>query len=150
MTTQDLPEESDLNSFICACEEHMRPACASEGFYEETDGRRYCVLHYPGNEKVEVFRTALNNKLAVKDYNFRGVWFPKGGEFKELHLDGKSDFSSANFNGDIDFSGVEFHVEALFNNASFNAGVNFSKTIFTGGADFSGARFEEGALINDN
>jgi hypothetical protein len=121
----------------------MRYACASEGFYKEKVGKRYCVLHYPGGEKVEAFRTALNNKLASKDYNFNGVWFPKGVSFKELHLDGSANFISASFNEDIDFSGVEFKIRALFKNASFNAGVNFSRVIFSAGADFRSASFSK-------
>jgi len=143
MSTQEPSKESTPNSFVCDCEEDMRYACASEGFYKKKEGKRYCVLHYPGGEKVEAFRTALNNKLASKDYNFNGVWFPKGVSFKELHLDGSANFISASFNEDIDFSGVEFKIRALFKNASFNAGVNFSRVIFFAGADFRSASFSK-------
>ena len=34
--------------------------------------------------KVADFQTALHKKQAAQDYNFRGVWFPKGFSFKEL------------------------------------------------------------------
>jgi Pentapeptide repeats (9 copies) len=149
MSTQEPNEEGDLNSFICDCEEDMRLACASKGFYKKKDGRRYCVLHYPSDEKVAAFRTALNNKLAAKDYNFNGVWFPKGVSFKELHLDGTANFSSAIFNEYIDFSSVEFKIKALFNNAKFNAGVDFKKVHFSAGADFSRARFEKDVCFNE-
>jgi hypothetical protein len=119
----------------------MRHACAGEWFYRKKEGRRYCVLHYPGDEKAADFKTALDKKQSARDYNFNGVWFPKGVKFKELHLDGSANFSSASFNDYIDFSDVEFRIKALFNDASFNAGVDFSRANFTADADFSGVRF---------
>jgi len=121
----------------------MRNACAGEGFCKKKEGKRYCVLHYPGDEKAADFQTTLDRKLAAQDYNFRGVWFPKGVRFKELHWDGSANFSSATFNEDIDFSDVEFQVKALFNNASFNARADFDRVKFSLGADFGGARFNE-------
>ena len=39
MSIQEPSEESIPNPFICDCEEHMRQACASEGFYKEKEGR---------------------------------------------------------------------------------------------------------------
>jgi uncharacterized protein YjbI with pentapeptide repeats len=145
MTTQEPPEESAPSQFICDCEKDMRRACASEGFYKKKEGKRYCVLHYPGDEKAAVFQIALNKKQSVHDYNFRGVWFPKGVRFKELQWDRNTDFSSASFNEDTDFSGAAFNLQALFNNASFNAGVDFSRVIFSEGAEFNGASFGKNA-----
>jgi len=127
----------------------MRYACASEGFYKKKEGKRYCVLHYPGDEKAADFKTALDKKQSAKDYNFNGVWFPKGVRFKELHWDGSANFSSATFNEDIDFSGVEFRIKALFNDARFNAGVDFNGANFTEDADFSGASFGADAKFNE-
>jgi hypothetical protein len=147
MSIQEPPEESFPPPFICACEEDVRQACAGEGGYKEKDGKLYCVLHYPGDEKLADFQTALNNKLSVKDYNFRGVCFPKGVRFKQLHLDGNTDFSYASFNDDIDFSSVEFSVTAPFNNASFNAGVDFSGAHFKAWADFGSATFSADAYF---
>jgi hypothetical protein len=149
MPTQEPPEVSDPNSFMCACGENLRQACAGEKFYKEKEGERYCVLHYPGDEKEEDFKKALNQKQSRRDYNFRGVWFPKGVRFKQLHWDGNTDFSSATFNEDTDFTGVEFSVKALFNNASFNAGVDFSRGAFSADADFKGACFGKGACFNN-
>jgi len=127
----------------------MRYACAGEGFYKKKEGKRYCVLHYPGDEKAADFKTALDKKQSVKDYNFNGVWFPKGVKFKELHWDGSANFSSATFNEDIDFSDVKFSGEALFIKASFNAGVDFSRANFTADADFLKARFGEDAKFRE-
>jgi len=149
MPTQETSEESAPNPFICDCEEAMRYACAGEGFYKKKEGKRYCVLHYPGDEKAADFKTALDKKQSAKDYNFNGVWFPKGVRFKELHWDGSANFNSATFNEDIDFSGVEFSGEALFIKASFNAGVDFSRANFTADADFLKARFGEDAKFRE-
>src|SRR5437763_14471854 len=65
--------ESD---FVCECEEWMRSACAGEAFYEEREGKRYCVLHFPGLEKSADFSVALRRKLENNDFKFWGVWFP--------------------------------------------------------------------------
>jgi hypothetical protein len=141
MTTQEPIEESTPKSFVCGCEESMRNACASEGFYKKKTGKRYCVMHYPGDEKIADFQTALHKKQSARDYNFCGAWFPKGARFKEPLWDGNANFSFASFNDYIDFSGVEFRVKALFNNACFNAGANFSGVNFSVDADFRSARF---------
>jgi len=54
MPIQEPPKESTPNLFVCDCADFMRRACAHEGFYKEKEGKRYCVLHYPDNEKVGV------------------------------------------------------------------------------------------------
>jgi len=54
----------------------MRSACAGEPFYKEHEGKRYCVLHFPGKEKSAGFKAAFQRKLENKDFDFGGVWFP--------------------------------------------------------------------------
>jgi hypothetical protein len=108
---------SEPADFVCDCSEEARPACAGERFYKEHEGKRYCVLHYPGihypgkedgvdfdealkklvKEKSAYFDDALRIKRQAKDFNFRGVWFP----------------------GALDLSGVEFCSEASFEEAIF-------------------------------
>jgi uncharacterized protein YjbI with pentapeptide repeats len=148
MDTTTIPAQTAAAEFVCDCEANMRAACAIAGYYKEREGKRYCVLHYPGDEKAPEFKIALNNKLSAKDYNFNGVWFPKGVRLKELCWSGNVDFSHTIFNENIDFSGVDFQVKALFNNARFSAGVDFSSGAFRAGADFSGTRFDEAAHFN--
>src|SRR5690348_8646278 len=112
------------DTFVCDCDEFARSACVRESFYREHDGKRYCVLHYPGvgypgrehgadfdqalrkkvKEKSAAFDEALRKKRQARDFHFRGVWFPDA----------------------VDFSGVEFCSEA-----------NFEEAIFTEGADLS-------------
>jgi len=41
--------------FHCECEEGMESACIGEPFYKEWQGKRYCVLHFPGQEKARDF-----------------------------------------------------------------------------------------------
>jgi hypothetical protein len=76
----------DGDAFICACEEWVRDACRGEGFYKEHDGKRYCVLHYPGTEKKEAFAEALQRKLGDNDFDFGGVWFPDFVDFQVVPL----------------------------------------------------------------
>ena len=64
------------SSFVCACEKEVRSACVEEPFYKEREGKRYCLLHYPGSEKEDEFRVAFERKRKAKDYNFRASGFP--------------------------------------------------------------------------
>jgi pentapeptide repeat protein len=129
-----------------------RKACASEWFFKEKEGKRYCVLHYPGDEKMADFQTALNKKLAAKDYNFNGIWFPKNISFTKLHFDGdadfrfaifggNADFRYASFSGNADFRSASFGVEADFSSASFSGDTVFISSRFSGNADFRNAGF---------
>jgi Pentapeptide repeats (9 copies) len=141
MSIQQPPEESIPNSFICDCEEFMRQACLSEGLYKEKEGKRYCVLHYPGDEKAADFQTVLKDKLMAKDYNFNGVWFPKSVSFKGLHLGGNANFRSASFSGDADFGSASFGANADFHSASFSGNADFGSASFRADADFNSADF---------
>lgn len=38
-------------------------ACGSEPFVREHEGKRYCVLHFPGADKKEAFEIAVKRKL---------------------------------------------------------------------------------------
>lgn len=79
--------------FTCAVNEYYRSACKGLDFYGEHEGKRYCVLHFPSEEKREDFEQVKKSKLAQKDYNFRGAVFP----------DGTSNFERYEFDADADF-----------------------------------------------
>src|ERR1044071_6262424 len=96
-------------AFICDCKSQDRPACKGLAFYKEYEDKRYCVLHYPGKEKGAAFNEELKRKLAAKDLNFSGVWFP----------------NKPNFYGFI------FDTLANFHHATFESGANFLGTIFS-------------------
>lgn len=98
-----LPDE-----FVCDCDWIFRTACQGLSFYKEYQGKRYCVLHYPGKEKSADFIVALRKKLEAKDFTFHGVRF----------LDS------------ISFAGVEFGAGAFFRNAKFSADVDFNRAKF--------------------
>jgi hypothetical protein len=146
------PDNVDSSPFICSCENEMRKVCAGEQFYKECDGNRYCVFHYPGQEKVEDFETALEKKIRAKDFNFRGVWFPKGISLGDYRFEPGVDFSKAIFSdeavfdkvyfrGTVDFQEATFSGEARFNGTHFGDVVDFQEANFLGTVSFQGARF---------
>lgn len=130
----------------------MRSACAGEQFYQEHEGKRYCVLHFPGKEKSADFKKALQRKLENKDLYFRDVWFPDPLSFSNFGFGAKANFDGATFNADVDFSHATFSAEADFGSTTFSAEANFSHiafsmeanfvfTTFSAEADFSSATF---------
>lgn len=145
--------------FVCACEEWMRSACAGEGFFSEHEGRSYCVLHYPNQDKAKAFNSVLQKKLEAKDFDFRGVWFPEGASFSKVQFNAPADFSGAIFSGvanffkavfiadtrietvDVSFNNAAFRADADFRFARFNIDADFAKTQYSGIADFSSAKF---------
>ena len=119
-------------SFSCACEDWMRSACAGAPFYKGHEGKRYCVLHYPGKEKSEDFARVYQSKIAAGDYNFGGVWFPDVVNLRDFE-----------FKSDVEFSNATFSEEASFSNATFSAAADFS------GATFSAAYFSSATFLDE-
>jgi uncharacterized protein YjbI with pentapeptide repeats len=128
-------------------------ACEGQAFFARREGNSYCVLHFPGNEKKDVFESAIKKKIDAGNFNFQGVWFPDSYCFRQAKFDEKVDFSSAVFNNHQSFSGSKFGSEAIFAGATFKkeatfSGATFSKkadftsVVFHKDADFSSARFE--------
>src|SRR5215510_9673152 len=99
MSTTRQPEKVISTTFTCDCAEHYRSSCVSEIIYQEQDGPRYCVLHYPGKEKIEWFRSALIKKIEAGDFDFRGVWFPEEVSFEGIQFSSNAAFSGAFFSG---------------------------------------------------
>ena len=141
--------------------QYWREACHTLPFYAEHEGKRYCVLHYPGHDKKEYFRKALEDKLRRTDYDFRGAVFPE--EFSDLHhadLNGRADFSGAIFMEGAEFSGTsfrtvnfsqaEFKIFALFDDTKFGDDARFAAAEFNGLiANFSDAEFSGEAGFAD-
>jgi len=127
-------------TFECQCDERFRSACWDLGFYGEAEGKKYCVLHFPGKEKETdgSFREAVDEKLTTQRLDFSGVYFPSvtlaGFEFED-----EVDFSEATFSGDAYFS------EATFSEDE----VDFSEATFSGVANFSRATFSERVLFSN-
>jgi hypothetical protein len=130
-----------VTDFVCDVAEYFRSACEGLDSYGEHAGKRYCVLHFPGEEKREDFRKVLEGKLAGSDYDFGGTIFP----------DGTSAFEGARFDADATFSGVTFYGDARFYDCTFQdvsfSGATFCQRayfwsdFFTGRASFDGATF---------
>lgn len=134
----DSPTSEPESDFVCDCDESVRSACAGESFYKEQEGKRYCVLHFPGKEKGAEFKKALQRKRDNKDSNFRGVLFPDEVTSSEFDLSAGADFRDATFSGQADFR-----------RATFSASANFSSATFSGAADFSAATFRAKAGFSD-
>ena len=154
LTTQSEP------AFVCHVGANLRSACAGEPFYGELDGKRYCVLHFPGTNKSAEFQITFQEKLKRGDYDFRGVWFPNLLLFSTFTFGQEVNFGSAIFNGDAMFDSVTFermaifesccfNAEADFSSATFNKGANFNHVIFSGTANIRRVGFNDGAGFND-
>jgi uncharacterized protein YjbI with pentapeptide repeats len=141
MSTSVPPTSEPESTFVCDCEEQMRSACAGEPFYKEHEGKRYCVLHFPGKEKSADFEKALQRKLENKDFNFHGVWFPDELSFSKFDFTGDVDFRDATFSSVADFSDATFSADAYFRSATFSAEAYFSDATFSAEADFISATF---------
>jgi hypothetical protein len=129
-------------TFICASPEYARSACKGESLFKEHEGKQYCVLHFPDNEKSADFKQALQKKLSNEDFDFRGVWFPDQlGIPNNFEFEKDADFSSTTFHGVADFRGVIFRGAAQFDDASFGPLVLFNSAHFAGTSHFHGASF---------
>jgi hypothetical protein len=141
-----LPPETPADTFFCGHTEWAgRSACERLPFFKEHEGEVYCVLHYPGEDKVAAFKEALERKLEVKDFNFRGVWFPDNADFRSRTFDAPADFDHAKFNSFADFNHATFNATADFYAAEFNHSASFRSATFGAAATFDFAKFRRGA-----
>ncbi len=150
------------SAFICDCKDWVRSACTGAPFYKEHDGKRYCIFHFPGEEKRAAFNEAFRRKLEAEDFDFKGIWFPEELQFSDCTFNVATDFSyatfnaaayfyavfnagayfiKATFNAQADFTSATFKAGAFFNTATFNAVAGFSSTTFGAQADFNTATF---------
>jgi len=138
------PVAEGVAGFVCECRKSWRSACTGELFYKEHEGKRYCVLHYPGKDKALTFSEAIRRKVVAKSFNFRGVWFPDALDFSDFAFCDAADFRYASFNEAVDFSYASF-AAVYFSYATFNSYAYFGNATFNAGADFSYATFRAGA-----
>src|SRR5713226_7845853 len=133
----DSPTSEPESVFVCDCEKLVRSACAGEAFYRQLDGKRFCVLHFPGKEKSADFEAALQRKLENQDFDFRGVWFPNNVVFREFEFRTFVDFSWATFVEGVDFLRTSFGDNAHFLFTHFQGEAIFDGVTFSGSADFA-------------
>jgi len=100
-------ESTGDSDFICSCSEEARDACKGLPFFKRTESGRFCVLHFPGKDKLMAFEKAFLAKLEQKDFNFSEVWFPIPLELRKYRLSTQN-FSHATFSESVDFGGSEF------------------------------------------
>src|ERR1043165_3492073 len=132
------PTEAAAVAFVCACDEFMRTACKGLEEYKDTG---YCVLHYPGKDKVSAFDEALKRKLDAEDFDFRGVWFPDKVNFSKFTFTTPANFNSATFSAEANFYSATFSATARFNSATFSAVADFFSAMFSAVAYFTSATF---------
>jgi len=165
MSSPPTPETAADSAFAYKCEWSSYGSCSGEPFFKEHEGKKYCVLHYPGKEKRAAFDIALTRKHLTKDFNFSGVWFPDDihfgmsrfttdvnfrsatfnaqSDFRTATFSGETDFRNATFNAKADFGGTIFNSAVLFYGASFNTQADFDWTTFCGRADFNEVTFKD-------
>ena len=162
-------DDSTAGTVDCHLREKYN-SCKDLPFYGEYDEKRYCVLHFPNEEKERdtQFEIALEKKLRDLDLDFSGVYF--SGDFplfdaplvKEvindpvhgrilkvspisfLSCEEATHFVDATFTKYANFV-TTFQKEARFAGAIFKEGANFSGCKFEGEADFSKATFNKEA-----
>jgi uncharacterized protein YjbI with pentapeptide repeats len=139
-----LEEDSSVDSLECQCEPRFRSACYGAADYEYKD-KRYCILHFPSEDKKDDFKEALKNKLEQNDFDFRGAVFPGDtSEFRDFKFNADVVFTSATFCGGADFSDAKFSgARTDFLDADFGgAKTDFSEAKFSSvETDFSDAKF---------
>src|SRR5215211_8489397 len=96
-----------MSSFDCHVKEgideerrqYWREACKKLDFYAEHEGKRYCVLHFPGKEKETDarFQEALERKRKERDFDFAGVFFPNDFGFSSFEFEKPANFFAATF-----------------------------------------------------
>ena len=155
-----------MNDPVCEVGEPCRSACQGQTWYAEHEGKRYCVLHYPNEEKNAdpdtQFQTAVRRKLEQQDFNFAGVYFPAyledfasrrfepRADFSKATFKGGASFAGAKFEGGVDFFGAEAFGEMDFAKVVFGTnGAGFTRTIFRKRASFSEAAFDGVAVFNE-
>src|SRR5215217_692733 len=125
--------------------ERWRKACGGPPEYVHNQNR-YCVLHYPGEDKEAAFKKKRDSKLAQQDYDFRGAVFPiSASSFEKRPFDADVKFAGATFHGEADFRKATFRREADFSEANFAGEARFRAATFKGKGDFAKANFEKEA-----
>lgn len=144
-----------MTDFVCHVKEELdeetredwRKACEGLDFYREHEGKRYCVLHFPGEDKKEDFRKALDEKFKDGNCNFTAVYFPENQSFESRIFGSKANFSKATFRGNVDFYRAFFKEDANFEEATFHGEANFFAASFKGNISFIGATFKGAAIF---
>jgi len=117
----------------------------------------FCIFHERRKDKdVGEFNKKIEEKIAQKDFDFAGYFFPDGASFKNVKFTKEANFWDATFTKEANFWDATFKEkaeflyatftkEAYFWDATFTKEANFSNATFTKEANFSNATFKEKA-----
>ena len=137
-------ESSSAKNVDCQLWKKYR-SCVGQHVYK-LEGSRYCVLHFPNENKKDAFKKALHEKLEKKDFNFAGAFFPSGtAQFSGRAFSTVANFWEAVFKGDANFKKVTFEKQANFERVNFTGLADFSESEFKGNADLHRVTFAKGA-----
>jgi hypothetical protein len=147
-----------MSDFVCRVKDTLdertrkkwRGACKKLGRHAEYEGKQYCVLHFPSEDKKVDFKKAVEDKFTREDYDFRGTVSPKGtSEFKAFRFCVDASFRGAVFSGGATFAKTTFEGEVSFREATFKEEGNFSEAVFEKKANFRRATFETEARFEE-
>jgi uncharacterized protein YjbI with pentapeptide repeats len=145
-----MTEKKSQDRFLCYCGEYpsqlkswIRRVCFDSPFYKDLNGNRYCIFHYPGEEKRELFEIALEERIKQERFHFEGVWFPSEISFHAVPFQSNASFAYSTFSSEVDFSYAEFYKSVSFDKAVFLGKASFSGSIFNEIARFDNVTFEQ-------
>jgi uncharacterized protein YjbI with pentapeptide repeats len=107
----------------------------------EQEGKFYCVLHFPNNQKRKNtnFAEVIKQRIDNQENNFCGTYFSKNTNFKNHTFKTDTNFEQSYFE-DVSFDNVIFEEEvsfafsalkkSRFQNSKFNKLTSFIETVF--------------------
>lgn len=134
----------------CSYKGKFFPFTCSELRYAESEGKPFCVLHYPSKDKLEPFNKFVEERIASGNFNFHGAWIP--GDFLILSkkiCEKLVNFDEAIFNERAIFIRTEFLEGASFNWVRFESRAHFSESLFVKQAEFARSDFMSLASFNN-
>ncbi len=124
-------------------EENIPSPCKDLPYYGKHEGKSYCILHIPIEDKLDDFSNAIMKKFQSDDYNYRGIWVPNNFYFNRQRFKTKADFTYAFFKGDANFGLCVFEQEVSFDEVVFDSDTNFSCVIFGNQTSFINSVFNK-------
>jgi|GEM_PF-1274087 len=158
-----------MSSFVCAYASPDRSfifpklskVCEHLPFFGEHEGKSYCVLHYPLEDKKEEFNQVLKQKIDKSDFNLCGVWFPETVDFTGFTFETEVDlyesffyktplFNRVVFHKSVNFSSATFNENCVFINSRFNDSTSFLRLTVNGNANFTHSYFKEKTYFSNS
>ncbi len=144
-------------------EEICKKVCHQLPAKYESNGKHYCILHYPKNGKSKEFQNAIDSLRQKGICDFSAIWFPDLINFEDwktyferLRRDPKNkeisdlkiDFSECVFSNDLYFADLSLNIPVSFQSAKFMKDADFRYTKFMD-VDFSFSEFNSRVSFDD-